>query len=94
VDEVPPGRLLKARVRNTFGTDINCALEHVLGIPEKRRPRRIAIVTDGYVGQAHAEKVARLKAENIRVYVALAGSEWEKDFDPYAHVIVKLPEAK
>ena len=91
VDAVPPGRLLQAKVRNTFGTDINCVLEHVLGIPEKRRPRRIAIVTDGYVGQPDEKQLARLKAGNTRTYVALAGSKWEKDFKPYAHVIVKLP---
>ncbi|MCE9614780.1 MAG: hypothetical protein K8T26_10925 [Lentisphaerae bacterium] len=91
IDEVPPGRLLRAKVRNTFGTDINCVLKHVLDIPQRRRPRRIALVTDGYVGQADAAQVARLKAENIRVHVALAGSDWEKDFKPYAHAIVKLP---
>ena len=46
--------LNKAPMRNTWGTDINAVLEHVTGIPARRRPKVILIATDGYVGQVAA----------------------------------------
>jgi hypothetical protein len=64
--------LSKARMRNTWGTDINAVLEHMTGIPARRRPKVVLIATDGYVGLGRSDLLAKL--DRTRVVVALTDS--------------------
>ncbi len=82
--------LSKEPVRNTRGTDINCVLEHMLGIPAKCRPKVILIATDGYVGPGRSNLIAKL--DRTRVFVALTESGHAADLQPWVHQIIRLPK--
>jgi hypothetical protein len=82
--------LSKALVKNTRGTDINCLLDHIAGIPTRCRPKVILIATDGYVGPGRANLLARLG--RIRVVVALADSGHRADLQPWVHEMIQLPK--
>jgi hypothetical protein len=47
-------------------------LEHMTGIPSRRRPKGVLIVTDGYVGLGRSDLLAKL--DGTRVIVALTDS--------------------
>src|SRR5271166_815772 len=68
-------------LQNTRGTDINSVLEHMTGMPARRRPKVILIATDGYVGQGRTDLIASLN--RIRVVVALTDSGHTADLQPW-----------
>jgi hypothetical protein len=88
VGEVEP-RNLGCQVANTFGTDINCVLAHLEGIRPAKRPRRVVVVTDGWVGRPHETCVRNLS--RIRFTAAIAGNDPGEDFKPLNARIVRLP---
>ena len=92
VDEIQPRKLTTQPVRNTFGTNIKCVMDHLLGIPPARRPRRVVILTDGDVGPMDLLHTAALAAGRIRLFVGLIGSRRSsKSLQAHAHWIGELP---
>src|SRR3984893_17396655 len=83
VSQIKGHDLSKAPMKNTWGTDINSVLEHLTGIPARRRPKVILIATDGYVGQGRTDLIASLN--RIRVVVALTDCGHTADLQPWAH---------
>jgi hypothetical protein len=65
-------------------------LEHMTGIPARRRPKVILIATDGYVGPGRTDLIARL--DRTRVVVALTDSGHSGDLQPWADEIIQLPK--
>jgi len=88
VGEVDP-RNLGSKVPNTFGTDINCVLEHLDRIPASKRPRRAVVVTDGWVGTPAAPFVERLAS--VRFFAAIAGDDKCEDLKSLNARITRLP---
>ena len=88
VGEVDP-RNLDSKVKNTFGTDINCVLEHLDRIPASKRPRRVVVVTDGWVGRPAPAFVERLAS--VRFIAAIAGEDRCEDLISLSARITKLP---
>jgi hypothetical protein len=89
VSAVQGADLSKISIRNTGGTDINAVLEHVVGIPTKKRPRVILVATDGYVGPARAD--LRNKLGRIRVVAALTHPGHAADLQPWVNELIQLP---
>ena len=83
--------LNKVPLKNTWGTDINAVLEHMAGIPARRRPKVILIATDGYVGPGRTDLIASLA--RTRVVVALTDSGHAADLQPWVHEIIQLPKS-
>ena len=77
-------------MQNTWGTDINAVLEHMTGIPARRRPKVILIATDGYVGQGRTDLIASLG--RTRVVVALTDSGYVGDLRLWVHEMIQLPK--
>ena len=77
--------------QSTGGTDIDAVLTHVLELPQRTRPRRIAIVTDGYVGTPRADLLAKMLQLRIDVHVALVANGRRADLQGVARQIVDLP---
>ena len=77
-------------MQNTWGTDINAVLGHIIGIPTRGRPKVILIATDGYVGRGRSDLIARLR--HTRVVVALTDSGHAADLQPWAHEMIQLPK--
>ena len=90
VSEITGHDLTKVPMRNTWGTNINAVLEHMTGIPARRRPKVILIATDGYVGPGRTDLIARL--DRTRVVVALTDSGHSGDLQPWADEIIQLPK--
>jgi hypothetical protein len=89
ISEAKGTDLAKAAFRNTGGTDITAVLQHVVGLPKKKRPRRVLIVTDGYVGTPPQKLVSQLG--KIRVCAGLTAPHYDRDVRGWAHEIVELP---
>jgi hypothetical protein len=89
VSQINGHDLSKASMRNTWGTDINAVLEHMTGIPARRRPKVVLIATDGYVGLGRRDLLAKL--DGTRVVVALTDSGHAADLQPWAHEMIQLP---
>jgi hypothetical protein len=94
IDEVPPKRLLTGSFKNTGGTEINCVLEHALSLPASQRPRRIAVLSDGYVGTPASQHLLDMKKHGMELHVALTGGDfpaYTEDLAPHAASITTLP---
>ena len=92
VDEIHPRQLKTQPVRKTFGTDIKCVMDHLLGIPVARRPRHVVILTDGYVGPMALLHTTALATGRIRLFVGLIGSNSSgSSLQAHAHWIGALP---
>ena len=88
VGEVEP-RNLTCKLQNTFGTDINCVLEHLNGIKASKRPRRVVVVTDGWVGKP-AEVLAE-SLSSVLFFAAIVGNDPCEDLKKLNARIIKLP---
>jgi hypothetical protein len=90
VSQIKGHDLSKVPLKNTWGTDINALLEHVTGIPARRRPKVILIATDGYVGPGRSNLITSLA--RTRVVVALTDSGHAADLRPWVNEIIQLPK--
>ncbi len=88
VGEIEP-RNLECKVPNTFGTDINCVLRHLESIAPRKRPRRVLLVTDGWVGTPHSTHVRNLSG--LRFFAAIAGNDSGSEFQKLNAHILRLP---
>lgn len=91
VDEVAP-RDLTRQVRNGFGTDINCVLEHLCGIPHNKRPRRVVLITDGLVGRPNPSLLDPLA--KIRFHAGLPEGYIPRQLQPLEAHITQLPDCR
>jgi len=76
VDEVTPQKI-KQGIKNTFGTDINCILNHLTSMDKKKRPKKALIVTDGFVGKANPLSLNNLKGLKFIVGLTTNGIDGE-----------------
>jgi hypothetical protein len=91
IDEARPGDLAKQRFANTGGTDIRCVLQHLAGFPARRRPRRVVLITDGYVGEVDPAELERLRVSLYVGHYALYGAASVSDLARVARHVEELP---
>lgn len=86
--------LAARKFSSTGGTDIDCVLRHALGLPPRRRPRAVVVVTDGFTGCPNAGLAARFRAAGMRLFVGLVktdpGYDQEADLSSIADTFIKL----
>jgi hypothetical protein len=73
-------------VQTTGGTDLACVVQDI----RQRRPHKVLIVTDGYVG-APTKDDQRWLARHTEVRVLLTPSGWRRDLEGIATRIDELP---
>jgi hypothetical protein len=92
VSKVPHGGLLWNSIQNTYGTNINCVLQHLIDLPKRFLPGRTVILTDGYVGAPEKAHVNIVKKRNTQLYFGLVGPhhvfDWMREC---AKTILELP---
>jgi hypothetical protein len=92
VDEAQPQKPLGEQAfRNTFGTEIDCVLEHLAHLPRKATPKRVVILTDGYTGQPRPDLLAQMKERGVSFFIGLVGPRVSRDLQPLARHIEQLP---
>ena len=91
VDEVKPCRLHTDKLRNTLGTNIQCVLSHLAAIPKGRRPRRVVILTDGWVGTPQSDLLAHLRSGGMRFLAGLTSPGSTNDLLQLNADITPLP---
>lgn len=90
VESLPLARLQHGRLQTTGGTDINCVLEHVLGVTPL--VHKALLLTDGATGIPWGNLVDRVREQNLRIYVVLPSeSAWEEDLKDVASFMTTLP---
>lgn len=86
--------LAARKFSSTGGTDIDCVLRHALGLPPRRRPRAVVVVTDGFTGCPNAGLAARFRAAGMRLFVGFVktdpGYDQEADLSSIADTFIKL----
>lgn len=93
VEPLPLSRLQHGYLRTTGGTDINCVLDHILGLG--RCVKRALVLTDGYTGAPKAEYIHVMSELNLRIHVVLPSeSAYQGDLKNIARSITVLPPVK
>ena len=91
IDEARPGDLARQTFANTGGTRIGCVLEHLEQIPPQKRPRRVVLITDGYVGAVSADTLQALKVSLYVGHYALYGDASVNDLAAVSRHVEVLP---
>ena len=93
VDTVDPNRPLdNQNLKNTYGTDIQCVINHVLALPKNKTPGRILIFTDGDTGVPSRKSWKEFQTRKIHLYAGIIDIGWEDQLEPYATHTECLPE--
>ncbi len=92
VDTPDPRRPLDTQeLKNTWGTDIQCVINHVLALPKDKTPRRVLVFTDGYTGVPSRRSWKEFQNRKIQLYAGIIDIGWEDQLEPYAKHIECLP---
>ena len=81
---------MNGNVDTTGGTDANCIFEHFFEIKKEKRPNKILILTDGYVGKIKDDYSIILKKDKVKVYVGLFGVYQKKFFEEIAKLMLEI----
>jgi hypothetical protein len=85
---VPLADMVRGRADTTGGTDIGCVVDDIVA----RRPRRVLLITDGYVGRVSPADVARVGRAGVDVRVLLTPDGWRPDLAQLASRVDELPD--
>lgn len=91
VDEARPGDLSGQRFENTGGTDIRCVLTHLAAMPARERPRRVVLLTDGYVGSVDPGVLELLHVSLYVGHYPIFGPQSLNDLKGVATFVEVLP---
>lgn len=91
VDEVRKSQLFSNRVKNTLGTDINCVYRHLLEFPLRRTPKKVVVLTDGYVGVPETQLHKEWERRKVDLYFGIVGEYYHHDLKPFAKIVELLP---
>jgi hypothetical protein len=91
IGEAQPGDLAKQRFANTRGTNIRCVLDHLETFSAQHRPRRIVLLTDGYVGTVDPAELQRLRVSLFVGHYAVYGAQSAHGLAKVARHIEVLP---
>lgn len=92
VNEIRQGQLLKGKLQNTGGTDINCVYEHVANLPIRNIPRKVVVLTDGYTGLPTTNLQLEWKRRKVELFVGLVGNCPSVQLQTLAKRIERLPK--
>jgi hypothetical protein len=93
VDEVKKGKLLTGRIKNTLGTDIDCVYRHLLDKPARHTPRKIVVLTDGYMGLPDPMLHSKLERRKGELYIGIVGEHRGESLRPFAKSVQNLPKS-
>ena len=89
VERLPLADLRRGSLLTTYGTTIDCVLDHLAAHPAVRRA---VIVTDGLVGPAGGSRTRRLADAGVRLHGVLpAESPWAGDLEALGATVTVLP---
>ncbi|MBU60956.1 MAG: hypothetical protein CMI26_00475 [Opitutae bacterium] len=92
IDEVEPRIPFdRQNLQNTGGTDIACVYSHLANLPKPETPKRVVVLTDGYVGQPNRNDLNVWKERKVKLYVGLVGQGYMADLLPHAFEVRELP---
>ena len=86
VEKVNIKQLHEGKYETTGDTEIKAVIDHLRSLPDRKRPRRILLLTDGFVDPIKTEDEEFIKENRIKVYCALFGKETiKKMLDPIVY---------
>ncbi len=91
VDELDPKKPINQLLANTWGTDIQCVINHVLSLPPGKIPRRVLVFTDGFTGIPDHASWKEFKKRGAQLHVGIIEEGSLEDLQPYATHIETLP---
>ena len=91
VDPVENGNGLRHKIKNTFGTNINCVLKHLVQFPLSRTPGKVVILTDGYTGYPKPDLIEEAEKRRIEFFAGIVGKSPSSELEGFVKVIERLP---
>jgi hypothetical protein len=88
VERLALADLRRGALVTTYGTSIDCVLDHLLAHPAVRRA---VVVTDGVVGPARLDLTRRLAERGVRIHAVLPEEGWRRDLDASGATVTVLP---
>lgn len=74
VNEIKIDDIKKGQYISTGGTDVNSIFKHFFSLKNYKKYKKIAIFTDGFVGELSSSFLDKIKEIKLKVYVGLLGS--------------------
>ena len=90
VTETDYDDFVNGNVNTTGGTDVNCIFKHYFEIKKCKRPDKILILTDGYVGKINDDYINDLKKDRVKVYVGLFGGYYFDNLKDVAKLMLTI----
>ena len=92
VDEVKPRiPFEKQELQNTGGTDVGCVCAHLAAMLEQETPRRVVLLTDGYVGRPLESDLGTCRRRKVKLYAGLVDRPYVHDLEDVVDEIHHLP---
>ena len=73
VNEITYADFKKGLYSTTYGTSVDCVMEHYFSLPKRKRGRKILILTDGFTGEIEEKYKKLLKEERVSLYCGFFG---------------------
>jgi len=84
--DYPLNKIFKGQYKSTFGTDINCVLEHII----KNKVKKPVIITDGYVGEPSQLLISKLPRK-IKFVKVITEDGFEHEMQSLSGPVFLLP---
>jgi hypothetical protein len=84
--DYPLSKILKGHYKSTFGTDIDCVLEHIIN----NNVKKPVIITDGYVGEPSQLLVSKLP-KSIKFVKVITEDGFENEMQLLSGPVFSLP---
>lgn len=94
VSPMDRGQGFQSRIHNTFGTNINCVLEHLVGYRIACTPAKVLVLTDGFFGNPKLEFLIEIKSRRTKILVGLIGSKIYHNLTDSFDLVYQLPPLK
>jgi len=83
VNTVGDKRLKSGEFESTYGTDINCIVDHIFDMKNAAKVKDILILTDGAVGKIKDTNLEKIIKNKIKIYVGLFGHIDKETMEKY-----------
>lgn len=92
VFDIPAGHIGSKPLKTTWGTEIECVLQHLIDQPEKKRPRQAVILTDGGFEKPGARLLKAFQKTAVALHGAITYTGCIHPMHSIADTTVKMPD--
>lgn len=92
VADLSEGRRVLRDVRTTYGTNIDCVLQHLAGLRKDRCPGHAVVLTDGWFDPPAMDLLVTVEKRKVRLHAGIVGGYSDTGLQRWAHTVHYLPQ--